>query len=210
MMSFSNFKSLGLTVKELQVIYAEVSFVSQSAFPISDYFLQDLEFVMREGVVNNSEVAICENLIYPILKGVWKPYSNKFTLWSHQLLTCDDILSGFPEYILAKRSPLGKIVFDKPYLLLVEAKQDNFDWGWGQCLAEIVAASRLHGEVSTTIFGLVSNGITWEFGRLQAKHFTRHPEPYCIFDLEKLFAAVNYIFQQCEIQLTKYLDEVTA
>ncbi|CAN1212700.1 Restriction endonuclease [Tumidithrix helvetica PCC 7403] len=205
-MSFSNFKSLGLTVKELQVIYSEASFVSGVKFPVSDYFRQDLEYVMREGVVNNSEFAICENMIYPILKETWKPYSSIFTLWSHQLLSFDDILSGFPEYILARRSPFGKVVFDKPYLLLVEAKQDNFDWGWGQCLAEMVTAQKLHRETSIAIFGIVSNGITWEFGKLEANSFTHHPEPYSIFDLEKLFAAVNYIFQQCETQLAAYLN----
>lgn len=162
-MSFSNFKSLGATVKELQVVYTQANFVTQAMFPVSEYFQQDLEYVMREGVVNNSEFAICENLIYPILKEVWKAYSSKFTLWSHQLLTCDDALSGYPEYILAKRSPLGKVVFDKPYLLIVEAKQDNFDWGWGQCLAEMVAAQRLNGEsaIAISIFGIVSNGINW-------------------------------------------------
>jgi hypothetical protein len=205
-MSFSNFKSLGITVKELQVIYTEASFISQAIFSVPDYFRQDLEHVMREGVVNNSEFAICENMIYPILKEIWKSYSSTFTLWSHQLLTCDDALSGFPEYILARRSPLGKVVFDKPYLLIVEAKQDNFDWGWGQCLAEMVAAQRLH-DIPITIFGIVSNGITWEFGKLAGSSFTHHPAPYSIFDLEKLFGVVNFIFRECEIQLAAYLEK---
>jgi hypothetical protein len=209
-MSFSNFKNLGLTVKELQITYKDAHFLSTASFPVSEYFRQDLEFVMREGVVNNSEFAICENMIYPILKEIWKSYSDKFTLWSHQLLTCDDVLSGFPEYILARRSPFGKVVFDKPYLLLVEAKQDNFDWGWGQCLAEMVAAHRLHGEFPIAIFGIVSNGITWEFGKLEDTCFTHNPEPLSIFDLEKLFGAVNYIFQQCEMQLATYLDSAAA
>ncbi len=209
-MPLSSSKSLGETVKELQVIYTEANFVTKSAFPVSEYFQQDLEYVMREGVVNNSEFAICENLIYPILKEVWKAYSSKFTLWSHQLLTCDDALSGYPEYVLARRSPLGKVVFDKPYLLIVEAKQDNFDWGWGQCLAEMVAAQRLNGELADksaiAIFGIVSNGINWEFGKLEGNRFTHHPAPYSIFELKSLFAVVNYLFQQSEIQLTAYQE----
>jgi hypothetical protein len=211
-MSFSNFKNLGSTVKELQVIYSEANFVNQVMFPVSEYFQQDLEYVMREGVVNNSEFAICENLIYPILKEVWKAYSSKFTLWSHQLLTCDDVLSGYPEYVLARRSPLGKVVFDKPYLLIVEAKQDNFDWGWGQCLAEMVAAQRLNsdlsGESAIAIFGIVSNGINWEFGKLEGNRFTHHPAPQSIFELKSLFSMVNYLFQQSEIELAAYQEKV--
>ncbi|MEY3827891.1 MAG: hypothetical protein RLZZ148_2712, partial [Cyanobacteriota bacterium] len=154
-----------------------------------------------EGVVDNSEYAICENLIYPILKEVWKPHSQKFTLWSHQSLIYDENLSGFPEYILAKRSQLGKVVFDQPYLLLVEAKQDKFEEGWGQCLAEMIAAQRLNNNHNLTIFGIVSNGKSWQFGKIETLLFTRQTIPYTIYNLDQLFAAVNYIFKQCELQL---------
>ena len=37
-------------------------------------------------------------------------------------------------FFFAKRSPLGP-VRDRPYVLFVEAKKDDFDAGWGQCLA---------------------------------------------------------------------------
>lgn len=201
MMSSSQYKSIGAVVKEFQVRYTELNFVGEVPFVIPDYFRNDLEIVMREGVVNNSEFAICENLIYPLLKEVWKTYLKHFVLWGHQLLTCDDNLSGFPEYILARRSPLGKVVFDQPYLLLVEAKQDKFEEGWGQCLAEMIAARRLNENPQLVIFGIVSNGSIWQFGKLHAESFIRHVEPYTIYELDTLFAAVNFVFQQCEMQL---------
>ncbi|MCL1465981.1 hypothetical protein [Argonema galeatum] len=200
-MSFSSYKSIGAVVKEFQITYTEFDFIVETEFSISDYFREDLQTVMRDGVVDNSEFAICENLIYPLLKEVWKCYRSKFILWSHQSLTYDQNLSGFPEYILAKRSPLGKVVFDKPYLLLVEAKQDKFDEGWGQCLAEMVAAQQLNEEGDIIVFGIVSNGGIWQFGKLEANVFTRNSIFYTIQDLDKLFAAVNYIFQQCELQV---------
>lgn len=200
-MSFSSYKSLGETVKEFQITYIEADFITEVEFKIPDYFRNDLKLMMEEGVVDNSESAICENLIYPVLKEVWKQYRSHFLLWSQQFLNCDAKLSGFPEYILAKRSPLGKVVFDQPYFLLVEAKQDNFDAGWGQCLAEMVAAQRLNESSEITIFGIVSNGATWQFGKLEAQHFSKHPLPYTIYQLDKLFAAVNDVFQQCQLQL---------
>ena len=155
---------------------------------------------MREGAVDCSEFAICENLISPVLKQVWKLYSSKFVLWSHYSLNYDEKLSGFPEYILAKRSPLGKVVFDKPYFILVEAKQDNFEAGWAQCLAEMIAAQRLNGEYQIVIFGIVSNGDRWQFGKLEAEKFTRNSTYYTIQELDKLFGAVNFVFQQCYVQ----------
>jgi hypothetical protein len=200
-MAFSNYKSIGAVVKEFQITYTEADFIVETEFNIPDYFREDLQTVMREGVVDNSEFAICENLIYPVLKEVWKCYRSKFLLWSHESLTYEENLSGFPEYILAKRSPLGKVVFDKPYFLLVEAKQDKFEEGWGQCLAEMIAAQRLNGELQITVYGIVSNGALWQFGKLEADLFTKTIVPYTIYELDKLFAAVNYVFRQCELQL---------
>ncbi len=202
-MPLSEFKTIGAVVQKFQVRYTEANFINPLAFQISDYFQEDLALMMREGVVDNSEFAICENLIYPVLKEVWKQYRQYFLLWSHQALTFDNTLTGFPEYILAQRSPLGKVVFDKPYLLLVQAKQDNFEAGWAQCLSEMIAAQRLN-PLPTTVFGIVSNGTSWQFGKLEAEVFTRHILPYSIFDLEPLFAAVNSIFQQCKLQLAEY------
>jgi hypothetical protein len=200
-MAFSSYKSIGAVVKEFQVKYTEADFIVETEFNISEYFREDLQTVMREGVVDNSEFAICENLIYPVLKEVWKCYRSKFLLWSHESLTYDENLSGFPEYILAKRSPLGKVVFDKPYLLLVEAKQDKFEEGWGQCLAEMIAAQRLNEDPQMIVFGIVSNGAIWQFSKLKADTFTRNITLYSIQELDKLFAVVNYLFRQCELQL---------
>jgi len=200
-MGFSNYKDIGEVLQEFQVTYTEANFIRETEFSIPDYFREDLEFMMREAVVDNSEFAVCENLIYPVIKEVWKRYHSKFILWSHKSLTYDQDLSGFPEYILAKRSPLGKLVFGKPYFLLVEAKQDKFHEGWAQCLAEMIAAQRLNDELQVIILGIVSNGKTWQFGKLERQLFTKNINFYSLQELDKLFAAVNYVFQECESQL---------
>jgi hypothetical protein len=207
-MSFSQYKSLGKTLKELEISFVEANFMQEISFDIKDYFLTDLEFMLREGVVDNSEYAICENLIYPILKEVWKPFAKKFTLWSHQYLNYTENLTGFPEYILAKRSPLGKVVFDKPYFLLIEAKQDNFDAAWGQCLAEMYAAQKLNDLAALTVFGITSNGDRWQFGKLEENTFTRNKTFYSIQEIDHLFAAVNFIFQDCDRQLTSVQEHI--
>lgn len=199
--SFGAYKTISQTLKAFQIVYTEANFIVEAPFQVSDYFREDLQLMMRDGVVDNSEFAICENLIYPILKEVWKLYRSKFILWSHQSLNCDTDLCGFPEYILARRSPLGKVVFDQPYLLLVEAKQDNFEAAWGQCIAEMVAAQRLNEQSRLVIFGITSNGDRWQFGKLEGHNFTRNSTFYTVQELDRLFAAVHYVFQQCERQL---------
>lgn len=200
-MAFSTYKSTMAVLKDFQIIYTEATFINENTVEINNYFREDLLGFVRDGVANNSEYAICENLIAPVLKEVWKSYKDKFLLWSHESFRYDDKLSGIPDYILAKRSPLGKIVLDQPYLLVVEAKQDNFDEGWGQCLAAMIAAQRLNEHQEQTIFGIVSNGEIWEFGKLSLNQFTKNITIYLFQDLERLIAAVNDVFRQCELQL---------
>jgi hypothetical protein len=132
---------------------------------------------MQDGAPECSEYAICENFIYPLLKEVWKQYRKNFVLWSHKYLNYDENLSGFPEYILAQKSPLGNIVFSKPFFVLIEAKQDNFESGWAQCLAEMIAAQKINVNANQEVFGITSNGEVWQFGKLKngSIHFWQKP-----------------------------------
>lgn len=65
----------------------------------------------------------------------------------------------------------------------------------------MIAAQRLNGDLPIIIYGIVSNGLFWEFGKLEGDTFTKNITPYNIYDLEKLFAVVNFTFLQCELQL---------
>ena len=205
-MAFSNYKSISAVIKKFQIKYVQVNFMLEAEFTVKDSFKEELDLLFTDGVVDNSEDAICENLIYPILKEVWKLYRSKLTLWSHEALTYDEDLSGVPDYIVTKRNPLSTIVFDKPYFLTVEAKQDKFEEGWGHCLAEMIAVQRINDDLDSCVFGIVSNGKIWQFGKLSVNIFTRNKNLYAIQDLDKLFAAVNYIFQQCDLQFNKNVE----
>jgi hypothetical protein len=89
--------------------------------------------------------------------------------------------------------------------LTVEAKQDKFTEGWGQCLAEMVAVQKSNQDLEQRIYGIVSNGLVWQFGNLKGDTFTQNSGSYLIEDLDRLFAAVNYVFQQCELQVGEVL-----
>lgn len=201
-MSFTFYKNLAMVIKKFELTYEEKDFLTESQFPLSDYFKQRFQTLLQEGIVDNSEAAICENIIAPILTEIWYSYKEKFLLWSHQTLIYDEDLSGVPDYLLAQKSPLGKIVFDKPFFVAIEAKKDDFSAGWGQCGAEMLACQKINQIEGTTIFGIVSNGKIWEFAKLSDRLFTKNIKPYTIYDLEELFRAVNYIFEQCQLQLS--------
>lgn len=204
-MAFGSFKHPAAVLRAYDISYQDLEFVEPRPIAVDEFFRAELSLVVRENVTDNSEAAICENLIFPTLKEVWKVYRQDFLLWSHQSLVYDEMLAGIPDYILARRSPLGRIVFDRPYCLLVEAKQDNFQEGWGQCLAAMVAAWKLNheagGEGLGEVFGIVSNGDRWEFGRLRDRQFTKNIRNYSLQDLELLLGALNDLFGRCQAQL---------
>ncbi len=199
-MSFNNYKSISDVIKDFPIHYQEKNFIEEINIVIEKSFRQRLEMVLTEGVVFNSEYAICENIISPILIEIWQYYREKLLVWSHQPLNYDEKLSGIPDYIVAKRSPKGKIIFDQPYLIIVEAKKDNFEEGWGQCLAELVASQKMNNKPEMELFGIVSNGKFWEFGKLVNENFEKNIKLYSISNLEELFAAINYIFKQSQTQ----------
>lgn len=201
-MPFSSFKNIGAVIKQFNLTYREENFIVPAEATPREAFRAEIEFSLREVVVDNSEYAICENFIYPILKEVWKNHKEKLMLWSHRPLNYDEQLSGVPDYIVAQRSPQGKVVFDRPYFLLVEAKEDNFTQGWGQCLAELIAARSLSENPKLTIFGIVSNGEKWEFGKLTLDLFTKNIKKYQLEALDELVAAVSYVFEQCNLQVS--------
>jgi hypothetical protein len=105
------------------------------------------------------------------------------------------------DVIVFLRNTKLTIVFEQPFFVAIEAKKDDFTAGWGQCGAEMVACQKINGIEGQTIFGIVSNGKLWEFGKLSDRLFTKNIKSYTIYELEQLFKAFDYIFEQCQLQV---------
>ncbi|EIJ43120.1 hypothetical protein BegalDRAFT_2266 [Beggiatoa alba B18LD] len=200
-MSFTSYKTLSQVVQSFHLSYQETNFIEPQVFTVNDYLRAELTFNLTELVVDSSEYALCENIIYPILREIWKAYKTDFMLWSHHPLGENETLTDIPDYLIAKRSPLGKIVFEQPYFIVVEAKKDNFSEGWGQCAAELVAIQQLNQIPEQTLFGIVTNAERWEFAKLQQQQLTKNQSGYQIENLNELFAAINYVFLESQKQL---------
>jgi len=196
-MGFNSYKNIESVLNDFSLTYTEANFIQELPFEPEPFFLSRLQIALQDGVVFNSEYAICENIISPILKEIWITYKDRLQLWSHHPLNYNETLSGVPDYIVAQRSSRGKIILGQPYLILVEAKKDNFDEGWAQCVAELIAAQKLNENVSfKTVFGIVSNGKLWEFGKLESETLTKNTRFYSLEELRLLMNAINYVFSE--------------
>jgi hypothetical protein len=193
-MSFSDYKAISQVQTEYQIKYDEVNFIQKIKGDISKQFLEEIEFNMKMLDVFSSEAARCELIILPILREAYKKVSAKFSLWVQKSIRYDDNLNGTPDYIVSKRSALGKTVLEFPLLIVTEAKKNDFDQGWAQCLAELVAAQKLNNDNKLSVYGIVTDGKYWEFGKLTGQLFNRNIDSFIIDNLFELFGALNYIF----------------
>ena len=85
---------------------------------------------------------------------------------------------------------IGTAVVGPPFCIAVEAKKDNFEEGWGQCAAEMVAAQKLNKDTEKPIFGIVTKGDKWEFAYLEKDFFMKETAFLTILQLQKLYAAI--------------------
>lgn len=139
-MAFSDFKSIAEVQKRYRIRYAEADFIDTLALLPPSSFLDDFRFNQANIDIFTSEASRSEIIISPLLREVYKKHYQHYSFWIQKSIGYDDVLCGTPDYIFAERSELGKTVLEKPIVIVVEAKKNDFEQGWGQCLAEMLAA----------------------------------------------------------------------
>ena len=195
-MAFSDFKAIPDVQKKFGIRHIENDFIKiEEPVSPSEQFLQELEFSRQYIPIFASEGARCEAVIYPVLREVYKAYAANHALWIKEPLAYDETLSGTPDYFVSTRSELGMLIVGTPLIILVEAKKNDFEQGWGQCLAELVAAQKINADADIPVYGIVSDGRSWEFGYLIDDAFTRNRTSFSVEDMPTLFGAINSVFK---------------
>ncbi|NEO55243.1 MAG: hypothetical protein F6K54_20490 [Okeania sp. SIO3B5] len=197
-MAFSDFKTISDVQKKYRIKYSEENFiVSQELLP-SDSFIKDFEFNKENIDLFASEASRSEIIISPLLREVYKKYYQKYSFWIRKSISYDEILSGTPDYIFSRRSELGKTVLEKPIVIVVEAKKNDFEHGWGQCLAELFASQKINDNFLRAVYGIVSDGNLWQFGKLVADNFIKDSGNFTIDNLPRVYGALENLVQLVE------------
>jgi hypothetical protein len=137
--------------------------------------------------------AICEEAIHDF---------KHLKIWKGAPLS-DDSTSGYADYLIAER----KAYLEAPFLCVAEAKKDDFEQGLAQCLVEMKACQYSNQKLNQLldIFGIVTNGDSWQFYRLQLDGKVYGTETYSKGNIADLLGRLHYIFQICEANLLKVL-----
>ena len=194
-MAFSDFKTIAEVQVKYSIKYLSSDFIEVEAKDPSEQFLKELEFSRQHIDVFTSDGARREVIIFPIIREIYKDYAEEYGLWVKKSITYDETLNGTPDYLIATKSELGITVVGTPLIMFVEAKKNDFEQGWGQCLAEMVAAQKINDDPGFPVYGIVTDGKMWEFGRLIGDTFIQNMTNYTVDNLPILFGAMNSVFK---------------
>ena len=163
----------------------------------SQLLKETLEDNIPLAVAIATEKARSELIVSPILVAVRKHLNKQISLFSGMEFNVNIELGliGFCDFIIS-RSNLQTII-QAPVVTLVEAKNNNIKSGFGQCLAEMVAAqifNQNRGNQIPQIYGAITTGTAWQFLELEGQNVVLDLEGYSLKNLPKLLGVlINFV-----------------
>lgn len=132
----------------------------------------------------------------PILGAVRDQFQNRFSLFSGIEFNVDpdDGLAGRCDFIVSS-SP-EQLFLRTPIAAITEAKNEDIKSGLGQCVAGMVAATRMNAREGTAgrpVYGAVTTGTEWRFLRLEDNRLEADMRQHYISDLPKLVGIIAHI-----------------
>ena len=160
---------------------------------------QSLERGLRLVKRSVSEKAKSEFIVAPLLLELESILIDKISLFSGDDFTVDRELglNGICDFLISK-SP-AQLTIKAPVIAIVEAKKGVLKDGWGQCIAELVAAQRFNcnrGEDIPIIYGIVTSGILWQFMKLENQTVTVEPDEYPLLPIDRILGILYWLVEQ--------------
>jgi hypothetical protein len=194
-MGYSKFKKLkevtktfGLNAENIQ-LFSSVPLVAPSA-----WLEQTLEKAKLFPLTN--EKVKSERIVSPILGEIAEFYYDKVTLFSGEELPVDSSrdLSGECDFffVLAPRKPY----MESPIISLVEAKDEDMDYGIAQCAAQLYGAklfNEMEGKHFPVLYGCATDGVEWKFMRFENDVFYIDNRVYT--DLQEILGVWHHIIK---------------
>jgi len=196
-MSYGKFTTIGQVAETFGIVLKKKWFlqdVKENSIEVPDYKQAEIKKRLSNTAALKNEASRSNQIITPILNVVVDKHE-PLQLWIEESFNVDEDngLTGTPDYLIAPETAGEEMAI--PPICVIEAKQDKFDEGWTQALAEMVAASMAAASKkgSAVCYGIVTTGKAWEFGKLENSVFTREPDQVSTRDLQYLFDTLNWI-----------------
>ena len=189
-MAYSDFKlkelvkQFNLNLQENQDLFANISEVESSEI---------LKVALKENatlaVDINTEKARSELIIAPILLEVRRQLNYQIGLFSGSEFNVapEKGLNGTCDFLMSLSAE--RLFISAPVITLVEAKKEDIKAGFGQCVAEMLAAQLFNEEEGNqipVIYGAVTSGTVWRFLKLEGQIVSIDAIEYYLRDVGKI------------------------
>jgi hypothetical protein len=146
-----------------------------------------------------SEKARSEGIIYPVLLEVRRILNRQISLFSGEDFTVDEAigLNGMCDFLLSRSPEVLEI--EAPCIVIVEAKKADLRTGFGQCIAEMVAAQRFNAAKNrpvSVIYGSITSGTQWRFLKLEDNTVTIDLMDYPLPPVEQIVGILVWMVQK--------------
>ena len=183
-----------LDVKEIKGIFSQLKEAS-----VSDSLLATLKNNVPLALAINTEKARSELIIANVLVELRHQYENQIGLFSGIKFDVDKSkkLNGYCDFIISLTPE--QMFLNAPVITIVEAKNDNIINGFGQCIAEMVAAQQFNANEANevkTVYGVVTSGNYWQFMKLQQLTVSIDLQDYQIDDIQKIMGILVAMINQ--------------
>nr|VFK28356.1 MAG: hypothetical protein BECKMB1821G_GA0114241_103624 [Candidatus Kentron sp. MB] len=173
-----------LTVQDVPNLFGNTSPVEPS-----ERLRAFLEESVPLGTAIGTEKARSEFIIAPILAEIKKRAGGDVSLFSGNRFDVDKEkgLTGYCDFLFSF-SP-SQVTISAPVLAIVEAENENINTGFGQCMAEMLAAgiyNRAMQRPMARIYGCVTTGSVWRFLQLEDNTVSLDGTEYYLDQLSKI------------------------
>ena len=192
-MGYSNYKKIKTVIKKFGLdAKLEGIFPPIEPHPISGWLATSLELAKITPLTN--EKSKSERLVSPILVDIVQHYQKYITLFSGEDLPVSSAedLSGECDFFFSLHAP--KPYIDFPIISLVEAKDEDMEWGLGQCAAQVYGAflyNKAEGKEVSVLYGCATTGKDWQFFKFENNIFYVHHEE--LTDLPQVLGTWHWI-----------------
>ena len=199
-MAYSNF-TLETVRKTFQLQTDEAADISSDIEPVtpSELLTTTLARNVPLALAIGTEKAKSEMIVTNVLIELREHFTRRISLFSGIDFSVDAEkgLTGVCDFLISL-SPT-QFHLEAPIIVLVEAKKDEPTTGFGQCVADMLAAQRFNAERGNDlpgIYGTATTGTMWQFLKLEAQRLYIDRAVYSIGQCDKILGILVSMVEQ--------------
>jgi hypothetical protein len=207
-MSYSDFKTLEQVNQELGIVIQAGNELYQHIAPVqlTPWFMNTMKIAYSKAIQINTESARQALIVDHVLMELTQHLTISFFLANSFNIDSGKGLTGNPDGIISKSD--NQLYITAPVVVLIEAKKSDLSSGLPQCIAVMEAAKIFNerkGKIFAPIYGVVTDGVLWQFLSLQEQTVTVDIFLYNFADGSKIVGILKFF-----VEHSSYLEVVTS